>query len=69
MRAYRLDVKNRLNGPYKNETLRKMRLAHSSGVQLSEEDRKNLLNQEYQELIEEYEKVIKRVDRWENSQK
>jgi len=69
MRAYRLDVKNRLNAPYKNETLRKMRLAHSSGVQLSEEDRKNLLNQEYQELIEEYEKVIKRLDRWENSQK
>ena len=68
MRAYRLDVKNRLNAPYKNEALRKMRLAHGSGVQLSEEDRKTLLDQEYKELIEEYEKVIKRLDRWENSQ-
>ena len=60
MRQYRIDVKNRLNSPYKNDALRKMRINIPSGVKLSDEERKKLLQQEYEEVIEQYTKGFKK---------
>lgn len=56
MKQFRIAIKNRLNAPYKNESLRKMRVMIPSGVQLSDEDRKKMLHAEYEEIIEQYEK-------------
>jgi len=56
MKEFRIDIKNRLNAPYKNEALRKKRIMIQTGVQLTDEDRKKLLHAEYEELIEQYEK-------------
>jgi len=68
MKAFRIDIKNRLNLPYKNETVRKMRINLQSGVQLTDEDRKKLLHAEYEEVIEHYDKVVERLDRYDNEE-
>lgn len=69
-REYRLDVKRRLNIPYKREQndLRKLesalkQLDQCSGVTLpSAEQRMQTLDKEYRALEEEYRKVVKRLE-------
>lgn len=65
MKKFRIDVKNRLNAPFKNDMLRRARNLIPNGIQLAEEDRKKMLHDEYNQVIEEYEKVIKRLERTE----
>jgi len=63
MRQYRIDVKNRLNSPYKNDALRKMRINIPSGVKLGDDERKKLLQQEFEEVMQQYTKVIERMEK------
>ena len=56
MKLYRLDIKNRLNAPHKNENLRKKRVMAQVSETVSEEDRKRHLQSEYEEIVGEYDK-------------
>ena len=56
MKLYRLDIKNRLNAPHKNENLRKKRVMAQVSETVSEEDRKRHLQTEYEEIVAEYDK-------------
>jgi hypothetical protein len=56
MKKYRLEIKNRINSPFKNESMRKLRVMIPNGIQLSDEDRKKMLHAEYEELMEQYQK-------------
>ena len=58
MKNFRLDVKNRLNAPHKNENLRKKRVMVKVTETVSEEDRKRQLQAEYEEIVGEYDKGI-----------
>jgi len=65
MKLYRLDIKNRLNAPHKNENLRKKRVMAQVSETVSEDDRKRQLQSEYEEIVGEYDKVIARLNRFE----
>ena len=56
MKLYRLDIKNRLNAPHKNENLRKKRVMAQVSETVSEDDRKRHLQSEYEEIVGEYDK-------------
>lgn len=56
MKLYRLDIKNRLNAPHKNENLRKKRVMAQVSETVSEDDRKRHLQTEYEEIVGEYDK-------------
>jgi histone acetyltransferase 1 len=64
MKLYRLDIKNRLNAPHKNENLRKKRVMAQVSETVSEEDRKRHLQSEYEDIVGEYDKVITRLNRF-----
>ena len=56
MKQYRLDVKKRLNAPYKSNDLRQRSLNMNIKEMMSDEDRHQFLQKEYEELIQEYDK-------------
>ena len=58
MKAYRLDIKNRLNSPHKNENLRKKRVMAKVTETVSEDDRKKMLQVEYEDIVQEYQKGL-----------
>ena len=73
-RAYRIDVKKRLNIPFKRKQNEEMKIeralkntgdksTYTNGNGLpSDEQRKEILEKEYRILEEEYKMVIKRLD-------
>lgn len=72
-RAYRLDVKNRLNIPFKRKQNEEAKIeralknedkgtfTHDNGLP-SEEQRKEILEKEYRLLEDEYKTIIKRLE-------